>query len=869
MKPTALRSLITLLLLAAALAGALWLADALERGAPLLQRPRDAASLEGAGPIFSPPGGAYDRSLLVGIQPSHPRGQVVFATGGHVPTLTVGTLYERPLLLDADAPGVTVVRAREVVAGLAGPVASASYVVGVERTLPILSIATDPPDLRDAERGIFANTWRRGQEWERPVHVTYIAGDQRFEIPAGLRVHGSERFDAPKQSLRLYFRNEYAAARLEQPLFPDHPYQEVQSYKRLLLQAGERSGRWTLLEEQLLSDVAAEVGGRATQGHFVLLFLNGEPWGIYRLSERIDRFFLADNFGIRSADLIRGGNVAEGDAEHWDALLDWLATHDLADAANFAYVETQIDVDDFTDYTILQTYFGFPADRFSAARPRVAGGRWFWLYGGWREGWMPGADPEMTLLAPADDAGDLALLLHKLLENPDYRARFAGRVADLLNTTLAPTAMEARVGRLAAQLRPDVAYETARWPAPTDWERNVAALRDVAWQRPDLLRQQVASQLGLQGTANLTFDVSPEDGGTVFVNGLPAPSSPWSGIYFLDTVVQVIAVPAPGYAFDGWESVPVEVSSRHTPTLPHPHTPLLTVSVDGPRTLMARFVPVPADDPALRPNDVIINEYWINDDGTRYASIGDRPIEGDWLELLVTRPRTVDLRGWRITDNDTKSGTGEGSIIFPRLDALAAVPRGTVILIVVTASNANTAYFGQGDLDPGDGQMVLYVGNGNLDVTTDPGFGIGTGDDNVVLLAPGPSPAFADDVGVDFVAEGDEVTPLSFGVLADGVVFDAPFRGLGADDGALFTGAANNDDGAVGWIVDPAADQSGDGIRLDSTNVLTPGALNRRQRGVSFQAAVPWLLLVGLTGAAIAVYLRARRDQSSRKTTGK
>lgn len=864
-------STVYLLLLVAVLAAVLWLANALERGRQEFLHQGETTNPEGERLTFSPPGGVYDHNLLLSIRPSdrpdrsHRHAQIIFATGGHVPTLTVGTLYERPLLLDASVPSVVVVRARKVTNGVIGPVVSASYVVGVESALPILSIVADPPDLWDAERGILVNTWRRGREWERPVHVTYVDGNSGsgFEIPAGLRIHGSRRSDEPKRSFRLYFRNDYGAARLEYPLFSDHPYQDVQSYKRLLLQAGDRAGRWTLLDDQLLSDVAAEAGGRVAQGRFVLLFLNGEPWGIYRLSERIDRFFLEDNFGFRSVDLIRNGDVEEGDGQHWDALMDWLAIHDLADEANYAYIQTQIDVDDFTDYAILQMYFGFPADRFSAARPRVVG-HWFWLYGGGLQ--QPGSGTgfalrgnlEPTLLRPSDDPDDLGLLLRSLLDNQVYRGRFVSRVADLLNTALAPATVESHVDRLAASLRPDIAYETARWSAPTDWEHNLAALHDLVQHRPDLLRQQIAHELGLRGTADLTFDVFPDGGGTIF-DGMSTATYPWSGVYFLDTEVQAIAVPASGYVFAGWEDGPAEIA-----------TTLITVTVDEPRTLRARFAPAPEDEQVLRPNDVIINEYWINDNATRYATVGNRPIEGDWLELLVTCPHTVDLRGWRITDNDTKTGTSEGSIILPQLEALAAVERGTVILIIVTESNANAAYFGQDDMDARDGQMVFYVGNGNLDVTTDPGFGIGTGDDNLVLLSPGPTSTFADDVGVDFVAEGGIVTPLSFGVLADGVTFETPFRGLGPDDGVLFTQRTNNDDGTVGWIADPPAHQSGDEVSLDATNILTPGALNYRQDRPVLRLDAVWLFLAGLIIVMAALYLRARRDQSDvRKTSGR
>jgi hypothetical protein len=228
---------------------------------------------------------------------------------------------------------------------------------------------------------------------------------------------------------------------------------------------------------------------------------------------------------------------------------------------------------------------------------------------------------------------------------------------------------------------------------------------------------------------------------------------------------------------------------------------------------------------------VLINEIWINDNGTRYASLNYRPLEGDWVELLVRAP-SVDLRGWRLTDNRTKRSGGEGSILFPDVDIFASVPCGTVILIVVTPSEANAASFPRDDLEvgalSGDRRMVLYTGNGLLDVTTDPGFSLGTGDEAVALLAPGPTSALHDDVGVDFVAEGREVTPATFGVLADGVTFDAPFQYLGGDDGALFSGRHGNDL-IDDWIVDPPACQSQDARCLDTPTLVSPGALNPGQ----------------------------------------
>ncbi len=791
----------------------------------------DLAAVSGVNvPAFSPSPGVYRRSIRVTLRATHPRGQIVYTTDGTLPTSEVGLLYERPLRLDATAPRVVVIRAIEVVDGLPGPAVSATYIMGVQSSLPIVSLIADPTDLWDTDRGIFANTWGRGDDWERPVVVHYIASvgtTQGFAMPAGLRIHGTDPADAAKQSLRLYFRSEYDAARLEFQLFAAHPEQpdNAQMYKRLLLQTGDRAERWTFFRDQLVADVATDMGLPAAQGRFVHLFLNGESWGLYRLSERIDRFFLDTNLGIADADLVQDGRQREGDDEGWDALVDWVAAHDLADPDNFASVAAQVNLDSLTDWAVLHLYFGFPASELYAAYPR--GGPWFFLYGGGSQAFVSRADAPLF----QEKNADFTILLRALLKNPDYRARFTRRLTTLLNTTLTAPAMQNRAAALAATLRDDIHYEAARWPSPFLWEENVDAfLTDFAVNRPAWMLAHLVDALPVGEVSAVQVEVQPPENGYVFIEGSRLPGDGVREGHILSGAsVQFTAVPARGFVFTGWTLTADGTLSTSTD---------VTVTVDGPRHLIAHFTPLtsPSLSPPpgetqggnLRPDDVVINEFWINDNGTSYAGLANRPIDGDWIELLVQRDG-VDLRGWRLTDNDTKTGTAEGSLIFPHIDALASVPRNTVILILATASDRNTHYFAADDLNPRGKRLLFYVDNGTLDVTTDPGFGLGTGDDNLALLAPGPTSAFDDDIGIDFIAEGYAVTPYSFGILADGVTFDRPFRKLGADDGALFAGTGSND-ALEDWIVDPPAAQSGDEVRADSPNVVTPGARNFRQR---------------------------------------
>jgi hypothetical protein len=717
---------------------------------------------------FSPPGGYYERDIQLKIEVPHPstgkHSDVIFTVDGSVPARTSGEIYTQPILLSAATPGVTVIRARTVLpSGQLGPVVSASYFVGMPAKLPMISLIAEPADLWSAERGIHANYRQRGDAWERPVDITYVDEDRRsgFHILGGARIHGEASRSFDKMPLRLYFRQEYGTSRLEYPLFADS---ELRSFKRLVLHSGGQDWQffpdmnWTLMRNQLVASLAFEVDGYAVHSEPALVFINGGPWGIYQIRERIDRHFLADHYGVEAADFLEDPQwlgqeaIRMGDSEHWTHLLEFIEAHDLADPDNYAHVQSQVDIANFIDYEILQIYaanIDWPFHNVQQFRPRVQGGRWHWVFWDTDQGFgaYPSSVHSNLMDRVLDDShpdtgGRDTLLLRRLLKNPAVFDQFLSRTADLLNTTLSPGSVIVLIDALATELEPDIAYETLRWSSTVDWESSVEELRDFARGRPDVVRQHMVEVFNLDGTAQLAFDPPANGSGTVAANGILLPGLPWQGTYFYGVPVQVTAAPAPGYRFAGWD--PPDI----------PQTPTITLTVNTARTVTPRFEPLGDDAP--RPGDVVFGEYRMDENSH---------IEGGWFELHVTRPGGVDLRGWRVTDNDTKTATDEGSLIFTGHPAFARVPQGTTMRVIVPQTDADLP---EDDLGAWDRQMVLYAGNGNLDTQVDPAFNLGP-NDNLVLLAPGPTEAFGDDQGIAFAAEGTAVTPASFGVLSDGV----------------------------------------------------------------------------------------------------
>ena len=731
-------------------------------------------------PVFSPRAGYYNQDVQVTIDGPGSGAEVLFTVDGSVPTHTVGEVYTRPIRLSAVASAVTIIRARAMLRdGELGPVASASYLVGIPAKLPMMSLVVDPSDLWDEDRGIYRNPLERGREWERPVDVTYVDRDRQsgFHVSAGARVHGgwSRYFD--KRSLRLYFRQEYGMSRLEYPLFAGS---DVASFKRLVLHNGGEDvsvapdgWNWTLMRNGLADSLALQMGGYATHSQPVLLFINGESWGIYQIRERIDAHFVADHYGIQSADLLDSpeyswesswiDQVLTGDRANWDHLMDFVEANDLTDPTDYAYVQSQVDLENYIDYTILQIYAAnadWPRKNVHQFRPRVQGGRWRWMV--WDSDFGFGAtqhshvtDDVMGRLMeenhPSTEGRDV-LLLRSLLANPAFFQQFVSRAAELLNTTLSAPSVIAHIDSLAAELEPDIHYEVNRWSSLSSWESSVQELRDFALHRPDYVRKHFVEAFDLGGTAELAVNSPAKGGGSIAVNGTLVPLLPWRAICFQGIPMQITAVPARGHHFTGWDP----------PDLPQ--TPSFTLTLHSPQTLSPRFNEVYTGAP--QPGDVVFSKRHLGDD--------DSAASGDWFELQVKRPGGVDLRGWRVTDNDTKTATDEGSLVFSDSPVFARVPWGTAIRIVlgqpsfVSSTGAPQADVSQDDVSVWDSEMILHAGYGYLDTSGDPGFRLGP-DDNLVLLAPGPTDGFDDDQGIAFVSENAAATPASFGVLADGV----------------------------------------------------------------------------------------------------
>ncbi len=657
-------------------------------------------------PAFSAAAGLYAAGFSLDIAADSPGATVRYTTDGSAPTpaspavsgplalasragepndismiptnadLWEGESWQPP---DGEVFKIHTIRARVFKDGaLPSRIVTRSYLVHPDAasrySVPVVSIATDRDNLFDANVGIYVkgnndNYFQRGPDWERPAHIEFFEADGTlgFAQDIGLRIHGGTTRNRPRKSLRVYARAEYGESWIEYPLFPDKP--QITRYKRFLLRNSGNDWDQTLFRDAMMQSLMAGTDMDIQHSRPAVVFVNGEYWGLHNVRDRYDDRYLDTHYGTGDEANITvledrvdtgSGSYDRGDPSGvalYNDLRAFLASPGVADPENLAYVETQMDVDNFIDLQTARIFFRdtdwpgnnqpfwrFVAD-YNPAAPRGLDGRWRWMLLDTDFGfgldfwyvWESGAgngnndashntleyalDPD----GPRNASGDpnwpnppwSTYMLRQLTHSAAFRARFINRFADRLNSRFHPDHAAAVINGFEAQYAPEVHEHIRRWRYPANtaaWSNHVQTMRTFALARAGYMRTHIVNTFSeVTGTFSLTVDVADDEAGYLRVNsldvapgepGIGAEPYPWTGTYFLGVPVQVTAVPRPGFAFAGWSHDPGEESDTLVVSSTSTIEPLFTES--GSETVLIHYWNFNAPETQLAPSYTLV-----------------------------------------------------------------------------------------------------------------------------------------------------------------------------------------------------------------------------------------------------------------------
>jgi hypothetical protein len=449
--------------------------------------------------------------------------------------------------------------------------------------LPVVSLAIQETHLFDYNDGIYtpgigiengsgANYLR---STEFPAHFELIEQNtQSHKQNMGFRIHGSYSRTLPMKTLRMYASNDYSTDRLNYQLFPNS---SLTNYKRFMLKNFGNDFNSFNLPVTLLRDATGQELVRhlniETQNYRPsAVYMNGEFWGLHDITERYDKYYINQqyNSNTENLDIIKNGEVEEGDNTHYSNLIDYIAYNPLFVQSNYDYIKTQMDIQNYTDYQISEIFLDntdwvynnvqFWRERvaYNPTAPKGRDGRWRWML----------FDLDMSFAQSSDNLLNFAInnqvILPALLQNDNYKSYFINRFADLLNTTFLPSRTTAVVDANKQKIESNIPEMIERWSnigSLGEWQNNVNSLNSFLNIRPYFQSEQIKQEFGINGEYTLTVDVSSASQGYVHVNtinilpttvGVNSSPYPWTGNYFNNIPIQIIARAKSGYKFKHW-----------------------------------------------------------------------------------------------------------------------------------------------------------------------------------------------------------------------------------------------------------------------------------------------------------------------------
>lgn len=419
-------------------------------------------------------------------------------------------------------------------------VTSVTYVIinGEETTqahstsLPVVFLVTDPDNLWDYDYGIYvvgnrykgkakpsdwtitdgkqgANFNQSGREWERLAHFTYTVpggGSIEYETDLYIRIFGAFSRKKQQKGLALIARKGTgSSSTIDYPFFSTRPFE---SYKSLVLRASGQDSGSSRIRDVLMTDLANDADlDIAVQAYVqVVVYLNGEYWGVYNLREKVSKHFIAQHYTVKDKNtidiLVGNGTYVTGDPnaeKDYADLIDFCKSRNcnLSNRSDYDYVCSKIDVENFALYCAMEIIIGnTDTGNIKFWRSSELDGKWRWLFydfcyamnrndengedttSGYRRDFFT------KYFHPKGHGASKAfstVLARSLLSNNDFVEIFVEKLSVLYNEVYTPEKINAKVDYLSGNIRAEMNWDFPRWGLKVkNWEAHLNNIRGYA-----------------------------------------------------------------------------------------------------------------------------------------------------------------------------------------------------------------------------------------------------------------------------------------------------------------------------------------------------------------------------------------------------
>lgn len=526
-----------------------------------------------------------------------------------------------------DVAKATVIRAVAVdTSGNRSNVVTKTYFVGNDiynkyKNASIISMVTDPDNLLSEETGIYrvGNYENKGSEWERDAFVEYFEDDGTipFATTMGIRIHGGYTRHFGQKSFNLYFREELGGLKnlKNYELIPGNTNfdktESINKYKHFMLRNGGNDTEYTKLQDVFIQSLVTDRAFTTQSNRVSVLFLNGEYWGPYSLTEKYSDNYAEENFGVNKDNviMIKNGELEEGvdsDIQYYNELSSF-AQKDMTNSNNYLTFCDMVDIQSFADYFATEAYIGnkdWPNNNEQLWRCRqteegnkYADTKWRWML----------FDTEYSMNLYNQTGNDFDgienaksnTLFKAVLKNQDFQKLFVNTMMDLYNVNFIPNTTDRRLEQYIEIYRPLMEDYYKRFGGgDITWafNNNIDRMKSFMNDRRNNMLLYLNNQFNTGNAVSVTLTSSIKMKELITVNTTKPnmESGSWTGKYFGKYPIVLKANVPTGCQFDRWEVTGGSVSNAS-------NTETTVTLTSSSTTVQAKFTGTPVVTPSPTP----------------------------------------------------------------------------------------------------------------------------------------------------------------------------------------------------------------------------------------------------------------------------
>lgn len=597
-----------------------------------------------AQPLMITQPGFYTGSVNVELS----GGEVRYTIDGDWPDAG-SALYTAPVSLVSSQ----VVRAVGIEAGkLPSWPVTGTFLINETTALPVVSISSNSCDMFD-EGWSCAGAYDNATGWNEnnpqiPATIEYFTADKQRQFVSDIKfeVAGNSSIAVyPQRSMQFTVDEDFNSLHEIQYNIFQHDKPQLDSLPNFRIRAnldwGNSAAR---MKDLIVNRMALPTHANAAAYQNCAAFINGEYFGHFSPREELDEFYLRNNFGCNpdSVVIIKSGagdvtweTCEIGSMTEYNNLYTYFTTHPMSNAANYAEVQTMIDVENWVDWMATQTFIDneempYNTRFFKSNEPEM---RWQFIL------WDCGAG------AQCETCNTQAGLMHNsyggqtrevimfddLLASPDFKKYYINRYADLMNYYFIYSKVQPLIEEDNAEISAEIPAQLAVWGFPTvaAYNSGVTELKGFYDNRSYFVRNDIQSYFSLAGQVSITLQANPPEAGYIKISTIIPETLPWTGVYFNGNPVTVTAIANPGYTFEDWDANAFIVD---------PTAISFTNNFTSSTTFTANFTG------SSLVNPIVISEVNYNSDSTLNG--------GDWVELHNTSDVDVSIGDYVFSRSD-------------------------------------------------------------------------------------------------------------------------------------------------------------------------------------------------------------------------